>query len=465
MSVTRLIIFVTFIFGSLAAHAARYEVAALNYQNNKFKEAYEQFLELAGLGNKDAQYALGLMYLKGNHVEQDDSVGVAWLKLSSSKGDKEYSKLTEQILAESNAAQLSEIDLAYDELSKRFGDDVVASKLMPKLIKSSFGQIKSRRPLVKVPPEYPREALKAGLIGNVMVSYMVADDGRVKYPRVEQATNKTFIEPSIDAVKSYLYRPAIVNNMPSATFDVRNKFTFELTEKTQIREKKLYRSLLELREKADTGTSVDRYTYAKSANTLREYLPSDKRKEFMDSTLYFSKSAVDGLPHAQYELGKSIMYGEQCESDFDTSYFWLERAAQDGLVEAQMMLGLERLNGVRFDASKEEGLRWLTESAKAYDPAKVELAVAYIVHMEDADRNIEGALSLLGSVKEKKFEDKITLLEARALVHLAGNNEANYKKALKALQKEAKKLKLPYNVLVKNIERRIAGEPVLPLKS
>lgn len=443
----------------------RYEVAAHNYQNEKYDLAYDQFLGLSSLGNKDAQYALGLMHLKGLHVAKDINAAYAWVTLSGSKGNPAYMQMAKNIKEAIPPSALDQAESAYQILLADYGDNVIEARLMPKLTKSDTGSFKRLKPLVKVPAIYPHSALKAGIFGNATVRYIVADDGRVKYPEIESSTDQSFINNSLKGAKSFVYKPASINGVPVSTFGIRNRFIFELTSGQVVQEKRLYSSLLELKEKADSGTSIDRYKYAHSARMLRSYLNPSKRDEFHNSTEYFSKAAVDGLPHAKFELGKSILYGEQCKSDFDASYFWLHDAAQDGIPQAQLMLGMERLYGVRFDADIDEGVKWLEAAASKYDPAKVELSVVIATRLQGDQRDLAKAKSLLDSIKDKSFEDKVSLYEARALVHTAMGNQKGLAKSLKKLEKEAKKLKLPYDVLASNIERRLAGEPVFPLKS
>ncbi len=456
---------------------ARYEVAAANYQAEKYELAAKQFMQLAALGNKDAQYAIGAMHVNGRYFEKSPSLGYAWLSLSSSKGVESYVATADKVKASLSEEQLARSQASYQSLLETYGDEVISAKIMPRLSKDSIDSFRRHRPLVKVVANYPKAALNRGLIGNVTVTYLIGKDGRVKYPALDQATSKDFVKTSIAATKAFVYEPARVGGEPAITFGVRNRFTFELVGGSKIKHDRLYNALNDLKEKADKGSSIDRYNYARSASVLRQYVDSERRGEFKNSTHYFSKAAVDGLPQAKYELGKSILYGEQCESDFDSSYFWLQNAAEDGLPEAQMMLGLERLHGVRFEGDKAHAFELLEKASESYDPAKIELAMALVgstlqskeqspdaSHYSAID-NLEHAQTLLSLVNERSFVDKISLYEAKALVYASLGDEESKAKMLKKLKKEAKKLKLPFDRLSLNIERQLAGEPVLPLRT
>ena len=52
------------------AHANVFESAVSAYENEEYAEAIESFREAAEDGNADAQFNLGLMYLKGEGVDE-----------------------------------------------------------------------------------------------------------------------------------------------------------------------------------------------------------------------------------------------------------------------------------------------------------------------------------------------------------------------------------------------------------
>ena len=56
-------------------------------QSGDFATALKEWKPLAGQGDADAQYNLGLMYLNGWGVPQDDKEAVYWYKLAAEQGD------------------------------------------------------------------------------------------------------------------------------------------------------------------------------------------------------------------------------------------------------------------------------------------------------------------------------------------------------------------------------------------
>ena len=69
-----------------------YEAARLVLEADEFEsdddlqEAYFRYKKAAELGNKDGMYNLGLYYLNGVYVEQDDEMALLWLERAAEKG-------------------------------------------------------------------------------------------------------------------------------------------------------------------------------------------------------------------------------------------------------------------------------------------------------------------------------------------------------------------------------------------
>ena len=84
-------------------------------------------------------------------------------------------------------------------------------------------------PMVKVPPQYPRRALRNGVEGYVIVSFTVMPDGSVKDPRVIEANPPgVFDQAAIGAVLKFKYKPRVIAGQAVAVQGVQNKFTFKL---------------------------------------------------------------------------------------------------------------------------------------------------------------------------------------------------------------------------------------------
>ncbi|GIX21658.1 MAG: hypothetical protein KatS3mg121_0441 [Gammaproteobacteria bacterium] len=84
-------------------------------------------------------------------------------------------------------------------------------------------------PLIKVQPVYPREALRKGITGYVVLEYTVTAAGTVSDIRVvESSPRGQFERASIAALERFRYKPRVVNGVPVAVSGLRHVFRFEL---------------------------------------------------------------------------------------------------------------------------------------------------------------------------------------------------------------------------------------------
>jgi TPR repeat protein len=80
------------------------------YKKGSYKKAYEKLLYPAQLGLKDAQYYLGFMYLKGQHVDQSLATGMAWLGVACEIEARQWQQTFDQIYNALNVEQRKVID-------------------------------------------------------------------------------------------------------------------------------------------------------------------------------------------------------------------------------------------------------------------------------------------------------------------------------------------------------------------
>jgi protein TonB len=67
-------------------------------------------------------------------------------------------------------------------------------------------------PLVRVPPRYPRSAVRRNIEGVVKVAFTITADGRVSNPRVLSASPPgVFDKAAIKAIKKWKFNPKIVD--------------------------------------------------------------------------------------------------------------------------------------------------------------------------------------------------------------------------------------------------------------
>jgi TonB family protein len=86
----------------------------------------------------------------------------------------------------------------------------------------------SLAPLVRRPPDYPPEALKQGLTGNVQLKFDVTAAGFVENVSVVESSDPQFEEPAIRALSAWRYLPRIVAGKRVAARDQRTVIRWEL---------------------------------------------------------------------------------------------------------------------------------------------------------------------------------------------------------------------------------------------
>lgn len=70
------------------------------------------------------------------------------------------------------------------------------------------GQMESPVPVRTVAPVYPYDLRRQGVTGLVNVNCMIDEKGDVQDPKVEKATNDQFVQPALDALKKWKFKPA-----------------------------------------------------------------------------------------------------------------------------------------------------------------------------------------------------------------------------------------------------------------
>lgn len=72
------------------------------------------------------------------------------------------------------------------------------------------------KPLRMVQPIYPFDLRRADLSGEVNLSAIIDENGRVQNARVEQTTHDAFNQPALDAFQQWTFQPAARDGAPIA---------------------------------------------------------------------------------------------------------------------------------------------------------------------------------------------------------------------------------------------------------
>ncbi len=451
------------VFACAFANAARFEQAHYNYHQKQFTLAIEQFKELAALGNKEAQFYLGLCFFNGEGTKKNHLRAYAWFKLAASKGEPSAKDSADQLFAAMNDAQKAKAIILFNKLEAEIGDKALLKKIHP-LTPDKGATVSSYEeiiPIRVIQPTYPYRALQTGVRGSVDVNFDVGMDGRAKNFNIPAYTSSLLKNPALEAARKILYGVATENGNPVEQFDIRHRFNF-IIESTEIKHQKVYKHIEKLKTKALKGSSLDRYKYAQALSTLKSYVTAEQANTLDSSTHWYTQSAMDGLPQAKYKIGLATHYGQQCKTNKAKSHFWMESAAKDNLPAALIYLGMRDM----LSDSPEQVLKGVARLKQASDlgdaRGKLEYARALALPKSAIPSSIKSAVELVDSIKGKNYLDPVSLYETRYLVYTKANQFKKAKKTLKKLKKLCKKYKLSWTVFESNLRNQLDDKPLIP---
>lgn len=118
--------------GSLDARTLRIQTKAESlYVSGDFKRAHFIYVnELAGRGDKYAQYMSGFMYLMGQGVPEDPILASAWYRMSAEREAPEFMVVRDRLLQSFSSEQRARSDSHYLDLRKKYSDLVIVMKLV-----------------------------------------------------------------------------------------------------------------------------------------------------------------------------------------------------------------------------------------------------------------------------------------------------------------------------------------------
>jgi hypothetical protein len=91
------------------------------YKKQLYKKAFEILNYAAKKGFKQSQYLLGIMYLKGQHVNQSLFYGMAWLGVAKESKSKDWVELFDNVYATATPAQQQAIDASTAKFNQKYG--------------------------------------------------------------------------------------------------------------------------------------------------------------------------------------------------------------------------------------------------------------------------------------------------------------------------------------------------------
>lgn len=396
------------------------------YQNEDYQTAHTEFVAMASTGEKRSQFNLGIMYFYGQYVKQDINLAYAWLKLSNQSATLSDAEQRALEVVSAKVTNMDAAERAFKELEAQYSTSVLMDKLYPEIVDISGTDQFNAVPVSIVQPRYPKGAAMNGIQGWVRFSFDVDPLG---VPRniqlVESFPRDVFVKTSRKAIQSWKFKPSLAEKGDSmASTDLRYTLQFRLAGADPIAIKPGVYSKTMKDAIADDASSQFKIGF------WEKKLNHSKGKE--NPNKWFLKAAIQGHSSAQYELGKSLVYGKGCRQDKAKGIEWLTRAASGGQVNAKELLGIVA-SKVNTLESHRQAVNYFSNidslSAAAQRHYAWLLATSPFQDIADPKKS----LAIVDDMSNQTFNDDITEYEIQAAAYAA---MGKFKKAVD-LQEEA----------------------------
>ncbi|MEJ6476884.1 TonB family protein [Pseudoalteromonas piscicida] len=356
--------------------------ATLAYQNEKFKIAFSEFSRLAQLGNADAMYNLGVMYLHGQGTEQSAANAFTWFSLANEFGIPEAFQTAQLVLQQSNdqSGLKDFLKLQKTRLANTYLLDTTLTRLrLPNTVTTPTK-------IQDVLPDYPRETVRQGVEGWVWLEFDIDQSGK--------ATNIEII----DSYPKHIFTASLLNAVEKWRYSG-PKEAHTLIYHFATFKGKQYRETLSIQKKA----------YEKQ---LRQNI--NAAEQGVAQVQYYIANWLSMKDYNAYQL---LRYHWRSEEPANELYL---AAAKNGLDLAQYRLATQLINV----GEHRLGALWLEHAAQTMDIAKYRLAKLLIVNKEL--RNLPQAIKILAEAASNGHLRSAILLANTNLIHLNNKIKAKY---------------------------------------
>jgi uncharacterized protein len=342
----------------LTAVSARADLysAQVAYKKADFSTAFKEYKEMAELGQPQAQFAIAVMYARGEGIGQSNVYAHAWASLAATNGEAKGKALAEQL-----APELTPVSLGIStDVQSKYSQSALDKRLMPRILKGKEYEDRDPvRPSKPFIPAYPVEAQQKGVQGEAYVEFAVAPDGHPRMPRILYAIPGGYFEATVrDSVLRSVYLPARINGQPITT-TVSLMYNFTVPGVTIRNYDGLEHKVHETELKAEGGDPQAQMLYGMMLAGLPQL-----KQTYNQALPWFLKAAQAGAPYAQYQIGTGLLQGRGCQCDSSKGEIWLEKAAQADQADAQVSLAEYLLKGEPTRESVAGAVVWLERAAK-----------------------------------------------------------------------------------------------------
>lgn len=411
------------------------------YQEKKFDEAIVVFQGMAEIGDYSAMFNLGVMHFRAEATPQDKVLAYAWMHTAGTSLEVEsYLNVAEKVWGSMTEEQQQRAIEKKKEFWDLYSPASIGNHIFPKLLSDEECESEPV-PLKKLPPYYPRMELQSGKMGRVEIEFTVSQEGYVRDLVVNSATNRRFELSAVRAAKRFRYHPPLKDGVPAYAYGIRNLIKFVIAGNPTIKTKKLMAELESVKQKAQDGNPVAQYVYAERLNVFRSFQSflQDLNLEYREANKWYLASATQGLPHAQFQIGRNMLAGRGCETDVVNGMKWIKAAAIGGYSPAQYFVA-QSLIDESNDSAEQSVLVWLKNAALSdHYSSKLLLAWEYAASPRDGFRNGQAALELL-SEEGKDYFDEVRILETKAAAYAELGKFKKAQKYQKRAIKEASSL-------------------------
>src|ERR1700733_1563396 len=326
------------------------------YQKGDFAAAFQQFKELAELGQPHAQFDLAVMYARGEGVAPSNTNAHAWASLAAQNGEARGKELADKLepMLTPNSLRFS------SELQAEFSQAKLNERLLPQVLHGrEYEDRDPPRRLKPHLPSYPVDAQRKGIQGETYVEFIVAPDGHPRLPRILYSLPGGYFEEYVrESVMRSTYLPARINGEP-ITASTSMMYHFVVDHANIGDYGNLESRVNETKHKAEAGDASAQMLYGMMLAGLPQL------KQTYDKALpWFLKAAQAGSPYAQYQIGTGLLNGRGCQCDTAKGDIWLEKAAQADQPDAQVTLAEHLLRDHPTPESVSGALVWLQRAAK-----------------------------------------------------------------------------------------------------
>jgi hypothetical protein len=410
----------------LTANSARadFYAAQVAYKKGDFAVAFNQFKEMAELGQPEAQYDLAAMYARGEGVNQNNVYAHAWASLAAQNGEVKGRALAELLQPDLTPTSLG----ISSEIQSKYSRSALDARLMPHILKGKEYEDRDPvRPSKPFIPDYPAEAQRNGVQGEAYVEFVVAPDGHPRMPRILYALPSGFFEATVrESVMRSVYLPARINGQPIST-SVSTMYNFTVSGVSIHNYEGLERKVHDTELKAEGGDPQAQMLYG----MMIAGLPQLKRS-YNEALPWFLKAAQAGAPYAQYQIGTGLLQGRGCQCDSTKGEIWLQKAAQADQPDAQVSLAEYLLKAEPTRESVAGAVVWLERAARQGNgSAKLLLSGILAATPISVVRDPPRALTLADSL-ERDYKIDPSFWEIRAA---ANASRGDFKAAIKEQSK------------------------------